>query len=123
MSELGTVEHQLEILQQGSFKKPPPASVPTPTIDQVDQLTPDVQNDNDVTFSADPPQLLTVNGTLRAPALVFPSVKNKPSSDASIIDGAEALLTGVIQWLPLSPKSLKCILLMDMLCIFCIHQK
>ena len=106
MSELGTVEHQLDILQQGSFKKPPPSSIPI--IDQVDQLATDIQNHNDVTFSSDPPQLLN-NGSFRVPALVFPSVKNKPSSDSSVMDGADALLTGVMYYLTRLPVYAYCV--------------
>jgi len=92
MTELGTVEHQLDILQQGGFKKSASPSIP---ILEVDALAADLQNSNDVTFSSDATQLLNANGSFKVPALVFPSVKNKPSSDSSVMDGADALLTGV----------------------------
>src|SRR4051794_28166922 len=110
MAELGTVEHQLDLLQgnlrgkegQNAGGAPSnPASVllvqPT-TIDQADQFATDIQNNNDVTFSSEPGGASSVlNGTLRVqgvPAVVFPSVKNKPIADAATMDGAEALLSG-----------------------------
>ena len=121
MAELGTVEHQLDLLQTNlhssgkeSQQQPtagggiPPAGSQQPsvllvqptTIDQADQLATDIQNNNDVTFSSEPGAVgtTTFNGTFRVqgvPAVVFPSVKNKPTADAATMDGAEALLSGV----------------------------
>ncbi|CAG7834897.1 unnamed protein product [Allacma fusca] len=100
MAELGTVEHQLDLLQT-NLRKPPsqPVLLQPTSIDQADQLATDIQNNNDVTFSSEPggTGTNTINGTLRfqgVPAVVFPSVKNKPIADTSNMDGAEALLSG-----------------------------
>ncbi|XP_021963890.1 angiopoietin-2 isoform X2 [Folsomia candida] len=95
MSELGTVEQQLDVLQQKKGPLPPGSGI---SIDQADQLATDIQTTNDVTFD----ERFTVpgNSSLRAPpssgvpAVVFPSVKNKPSAEAGALDGADALLTG-----------------------------
>lgn len=91
MSELGTVEQQLDVLQQ---KKGPPNG-----IDQPDQLDTDIQTTNDVTFddrfSVPGNSSLRVPSSSSVPGVVFPSVKNKPSGEAGALDGADALLTGV----------------------------
>lgn len=60
---------------------------------------------NDVTFQVVDPSYQTVGGAIvnirnqsnsaGVTAIVFPSVKNKPIADASALDGADALLTGV----------------------------
>lgn len=96
MSELGTVEQQLDILQQqNQLKKGPPPN----GIDQADQLATEIQSTNDVTFDERYPPL-PGNASLKSPspsgvpAVVFPSIKNKPSSEAGALDGADALLTG-----------------------------
>lgn len=93
---------------QANLKRPgPPGSGPQ---DQSDLQAP-VEN-NDVTFQVVDPSYQTVggnvggavknNGTAGVSSIVFPSVKNKPIADASALDGADALLTGV--------RDLKCVL-------------
>lgn len=90
------MEQQLDVLQQKKGPLPPGSGI---SIDQADQLATDIQTTNDVTFD----ERFTVpgNSSLRAPpssgvpAVVFPSVKNKPSAEAGALDGADALLTGV----------------------------
>lgn len=99
MSELGTVEQQLDLLQQGPVTKKGPLPPNGISLDQADQLVTDVQSTNDVTFDDRFP--LNANATYKSPSsggvpgLVFPSVKNKPSAEAGALDGADALLTGV----------------------------
>ncbi|ODN00364.1 Techylectin-5B, partial [Orchesella cincta] len=97
LSELGTVEQQLDVLQT-NLKKPPP-----PGVDQSDLQAPaDAQTNNDVTFQVVDEAFQTRPGngskigntSSGISALVFPSVKNKPIADATALDGADALLTG-----------------------------
>jgi len=96
------VEQQLDVLQT-NLKKPSPGNGPQ-VIDQSDLQAPaDIQTNNDVTFQVvdaafqTPPGNYSRNNTPSSgvPAVVFPSVKNKPIADATALDGAEALLTGV----------------------------
>lgn len=80
------------------MKRGPPGQVDT------SDLQAPVEN-NDVTFQVVDPSYQTVGGSIvniknqtnaaGVSAIVFPSVKNKPIADASALDGADALLTGV----------------------------
>jgi len=94
ISELETVEQQLEML-----KKNKDEAKSDNFIDQADSLATNVQTNNDVTVEENDDFVLIANGSLKSsqsgPTVVFPSVKNKPSADSSVLDGAEALLTGV----------------------------
>jgi hypothetical protein len=99
MSELGTVEQQLDVLQQNKKGGSPSSQTNSGiTLDQADQLVTDIQTTNDVTF--DDRFSVPGNSSFRTPpsGLVFPSVKNKPSAEAGSLDGADALLTGVINY-------------------------
>lgn len=93
MSELGTVEEQLDVIQT-NFNKHPGPPILTEGTEQPEQLSPELSNSNEISISSTDASTSSINSSFRLPNLVFPSVRNKPIADSNNI-GLDAFLTGV----------------------------